>query len=213
MASPGSGSQTETYAYTKETTEVTVVPRIVTQSEQIARYFTEDLHAFVDEMYVDLVRWLEIPPDFPQDNKEIVELLYADLSHMLRDGLITGIHILLSDMEIDPNRHGYPVRYHARYCIQLPERHLRTSEAKRIGGKLAPPRDVWINARFALLIDWNPKASVRSGLGPPDYVFEWVLETARFDVSSLVRYRQGGMTIDSARVDRREAAAPGSFGN
>jgi hypothetical protein len=175
MAGPTSGSVSETFATTTETTEVTVVPRVITQSQQIARYFAEDLLQFLKDARIDLARELQIPADYTQGPVELVEMLYDDLTHMLRDGLITGIHLLLSEQKADPATHAYPLRYHAWYLIQMPERTLKNSEAKRFGGKLAPPKKIADDARFVLLIDWNMTANERRRQARrPEYCFDWV---------------------------------------
>ncbi len=210
MADPTSGSVTETYATTTETTEVTVVPRIITQSQQIARYFAEDLLQFLKDTKINLAEELQIPPEYTQDPLELVEMLYDDLAHLLRDGLITGVHLLLSEQVVDKTTHAYPLRYHAWYLIQMPERTLKISEAKRFGGKLAPPRKIADGARFVLLIDWNMTANERRRQARrPEYCFDWVPESSRFDATTLIRYREGGMTVDSATVSRWERVAPG----
>src|SRR5258708_39646384 len=110
MANLISGSQTETYATVETTVEATVVPRTVTQSEQIARYFTEDLLQFVHDTNINLASELQIPSDYPQNTEEVIWMLFDDLSHMLRDRLITGVHLLLSEPDRDPNTHAYPLR-------------------------------------------------------------------------------------------------------
>jgi hypothetical protein len=212
MTQFNSSSQTETYAYTRDTTKVTVVPRIITQSEQIARYFTEDLVEFVKQANIDLMRELEIPPEYARNTDEVVWMLFDDISHMLRDGLITGVHLLLSEPKIDPNSHAYPLRYHAMYTINNPERSLRkpSDTLRRFNGFLAPPRNVWIGARFALLIDWNASANQRRRQAHrPEYCFDWVPEQSRFDETSLIRYREGRMTFEAATVNRAEFKSPG----
>jgi hypothetical protein len=214
VAQSGSGSRTEAYAYTKDTTEVTVVPRIITQSEQIARYFIEDLTELVKLTNIDLITTLDIPSEYARSVDDILSMLFDDLSHMLRDSLITGVQLLLSEPKVDPNTHAYPLRYHAIYTIHMntPGRTLKRPETtqRRFNGHLAPPKNVWIDARFALLIDWNPTAAERRRIAHrPEYWFDWVPEQARFDATSLVRYREGGMTFDEVRVDRTEARSPG----
>lgn len=215
MAQANSGARTEAYQHTKATSEVIVVPRIITQSEQIARYFTEDLTKFVELTNIDLMSYLNIPPDYAHNTEGVIFMLFDDLSHMLRDGLITAIHLLLSDPKVDPNSHAYPLRYHAMYTIDTSRAAARTLKKaedtmKRFNGHLAPPKKVWIDARFALLIDWNPTAAERRrNVRRPEYCFDWVPEKARFDATSLVRYREGGMTFDGANVNRTEAKSPG----
>lgn len=214
-----SGSQTETYTSTKDTTEATVVARIVTQSEQIARYFTEDLTHFIDETNFNLIEELQIPSEYARSSEEAIELLYDDLSHMLRDRVITGIHLLLSEQKIDPNSQSYPLRYHAMYLITAPPttaptRTLQDQQKQqgglRFGGLLAPPKNSWINARFALLIDWDLSANERRRqVRRPEYHFDWVPRQERFDATTLVRFREGGMTYDGASVDRTESKSAG----
>jgi len=206
-----SNAVTETYALTTATTDVTVVPRIITQSEQIARYFTEDLEKFVEQSHIDLIKVLEIPPDQAYSTRDVIYMLFDDISHMLRDGLITGIHLLLANPDIDKNLHAYPLRYHAMYTINVPARSLKESnESQRFNGFLAPPHNVWVGARFALLIDWNPTAnSNRHRIRRPEYCFDWVPEHNRFDETSLIRYREGGMAFAGATVNRAEFKSPG----
>jgi hypothetical protein len=213
MATPGVGAHVDVFAATKETTEATVIPRIVTQSQQIARYFTDDLKYFLRETGFDLIKYLDIPDDYPQDTDEVIEMLYEDTSHLIRDKLITGINLLISDPDPDPNLRGaYRLRYYALYQLEVPNRVLKLEDAKRFGGYLAPPPAAWRGTRyrFALLIDWEPSANEkRRKAMRPEYCFDWVPEQASFDARTLVRYRSGGMTMDGARVvTRDELASP-----
>ncbi len=206
MANAKSGSFSETYAETKQTVEVTVVPRIMTQSQEIARYFTDDLKQFLKDTRINLARELQIPPEYTHDQDILVEMLFDDLTHMLRDGLITGIHLLLSDPNPDKNTGAYPLTYHARYVINMPERNLKVANARQFGGRLSPPKKFKAGTRFALLIDWNPNANERRRqVRKPDYCFNWVPETVRYDETTVVRFNEGGMTVDSATVTRFES--------
>ncbi len=207
-----SGSQAETYALTKNTTEATVTPRVMTQTEQIARYFIEDLSHFIHLSNIDLKRELQIPSEYTDKIEEIIEKLYDDLAHMLREGLITGIHLLLSEPKPDPNNKGaYPLRYHALYTVNQSGQRSLQARVQRFGGSVSPPEHVWVNARFALLIDWNLSASEhRRQVHRPEYWFDWVPEKDRFDATSLIRYREGGMTYNGATVvERQESRSPG----
>ncbi|SRR5260221_3386726 len=218
-----SGSRAATYADIEATVKssVNIVPRTIAQSEQIARYFTEDLEKFIADTHIDLMRQLDIPPSFARKDKAVINKLFSDLSHMLRDSMITGIHLLLSNPEIDVNTHSYPLRYHAEYTIltahgNAGERDLRPDKAhyssQRIGGYLAPPRGSWIGAKFALLLDWNMTLSERRrNARPPDYWFNWVPINDSYDATSLVSFREGGMAFDGANlVSRRESSSPGN---
>jgi hypothetical protein len=130
---------------------------------------------------------------------------------MIRDGLLSAVNLLISDKQSDPNLPGvYMVRYHATYLIGAPVRSLKSEDAKRFGGYLAPPPQAWRdgNYRFDLLIDWNRSATheQRRRAVRPTYLFDWVPEQSSFDVSNLVRYRSGGMTMDGATLVSREEA-------
>lgn len=214
----GVGTQSETFAFTDNTTNVTVVPHTITQPMQVARYFTEDLKEFLRTTQIDLIHYLQIEddPSYPQDLEEIINLLYDDVSHMIRDGLLSAINLLISDSEPDPNLPGvFLLRYHATYLISDPVRPLRSEAAQRFGGYLAPPLEALRDSkfRFDLLIDWNEKVNkvLRRAAVRPLYLFDWVPETSRFDGSNLVRYRSGGMTMDGATIVSREEATRSGF--
>ena len=210
MSPPGAASGTTTYIETDQTAQSVVIPSIVTRSESIALYFADDLEEFLRLSHIDLARELHIPSDYSHDPKDIVELLYDDLSHMLRDELITGIHLLLSDDEQDPNTGSYLVRYHVQYTIDASQGQTPPGGSpQRFGGLIAPPRDAWTGARFALLIDWNASArSKRQHVRRPIYNFDWVPESARFDATSVLCYREGELAVDGARVIRKETHLP-----
>jgi hypothetical protein len=207
------GAFTDTYAYTKETVETLVVPRIITQSDLIATFFVEDLEEFVRLSHTDLAKVLQIPPDYPQDTRDILLMLYEDIAHMLRDQLITGVHLLLSELNPDSNTGAYPLRYHARYTITpdnstSPLAPSTSTTSQRIGKTLAPPRNIWRDARFALLIDWNPSAKDRrQKVRRPEYCFDWVPEEARFDPTNLLRYNGEGSFLGEV-VIRHEMTSP-----
>jgi len=215
---PGGNTSSDTIAFTdsEDVSFASVVPSIISRSEHIALYFADDLEEFLRLTNIDLADELHIPLDYSQDPRDIIAMLYDDLSHMLRDELITGIHLLLSDRTPDPNKGGaYPVKYHVQYTINasnatstLPS---SGSSPKPFGGLIAPPRDVLKDSRFALLIDWNNSAkSKRYRVRRPEYNFDWVPESAKFDATTVVSYREGGLmnegglTVASAQVTRVE---------
>ena len=204
---PGSASASRTFADTIDTTVTTVVPSIITQSDQIALYFSEDLEELVHLTGIDLAETFQIPLDYFHDPKDIITLLYEDIAHMLRDGLITGIHLIFSDSVMDKGTNAYLVRYHVHYLVNNPNNMFAApSPAQRFGGMIAPPRNVWRDARFALLIDWNPSArDRRHRVRRPNYCFDWVAEEDRFDATNVICYREGQMAVDSATVIRKEA--------
>lgn len=215
MSDPNTGTTAETYPETyveeKTTEKTTVTPLITTQSEAIATYFIDDLTDFIRDMRIDLLKYLEFPPEESQDLHEVLQMLFDDLARMLRDRLITGIHLLLSANELDPNVHAYPVLYHAHYQVFVHERILgapkdEEPKSERWGGRLEPPPIAWTHARFALLIDWAPSASrerrkrVNRKFG---YLFDWVPDNARYDPSSLLKFRDGGLTMVGANLATR----------
>ena len=215
-----SSTQAEVYAATQDTTEETVTQLILTQTEQIARYFTDDLSRLADLANLNLIKELEIPSDprgFSLSRKDIINMLYEDLTHMLRERLITAIHLLLSEPQSDPNTGAYPLRYHAMYTIQQQEQgdHRLLGQPRLFGGRITPPERVWVGARFALLIDWDLSANERRRqVRRPLYCFDWVPERTHFDARSLIRYRDGGLTYDGVTlVARTEARSPGYSSN
>lgn len=209
--SSGASIGTSTYATTSSTSSTTVVPSIITQSDQIAIYFANDLEAFVDHTYINLAREFQIPYEYSQETKDIINMLYADISHMLRDRLITGIHIILSDDAMDPGANAYLVRYHVCYTIDNPNVLLPSNgtEADVTGGLVMPPPKVWQNARFALLIDWSPESKGRRHLvRRPNYLFDWMPREERFDATNVIRYHEGSLVAENASVKRYQAAPP-----
>lgn len=207
----GSSSSTYTYNNTNLTaeTETTVVPSIITQSDQIALYFADDLEEFVRLTHTDLATELKIPDDIAHNSRDIIIMLYEDISHMLRDGLITGIHLLLSDRNLDVGTNAYYVRYHVRYLIDNPNNaYTPPSPSTRFGGLVAPPPKVWHDSRFALLIDWSPSSKERRRMVcRPEYCFDWLPHEDRFDATNEVCYRKGSLAVDSAKLVGRDELA------
>ncbi len=209
-SSPNSGTKAEQYVIAENTVVVSVTAQtqLIVQSEQIARYFTEDLLHLVNIADINIAKELQVPDGYSHAREELIEMLYDDLSHMLRNGLITGIHLLLSEPEPDKNVNAYVLRYHAQYLIDNPERSLKTG-ASQSGGVIAPPKNIWSGARFVLLIDWNANVGDQHrDVRRPEYLFDWVPEEGRYDGTMLVRYRDGGMTVNGATVERREFTLP-----
>ena len=204
----GSSTGTTLFTDSDETSFTSVIPGIVARSEHIAHYFADDLEEFLRLTHVNLAEELQIPPEYSQDPRDIVAMLYDDLSHMLRDELITGIHLLLSDSKLDPNTGAYPVRYHVQYTIDASHSLAPVSSPSPtglFGGLIAPPGDALSYRRFALLIDWNRSAqSKRHRVRRPDYNFDWIPESAKFDATTVLRYREGGLSVDGAQVRRIE---------
>src|SRR6266568_459470 len=113
-----------TFEHTNMTWKVIFAPRVIAQNEQIIRYFTEDLIGYTHDADIKLAHELQLIPEYTQNTQEMIELLYDDFSHMLRNGLINGIHLLLSETQVDPHSGAYPLRYHAMYLINHPGSNL-----------------------------------------------------------------------------------------
>lgn len=228
MTTSGSGSSisTSTYLTTDQTVQATIVPKIITQSDEIATYFAEDLEEFVRLTHTDLALAFQVPHEYSQNSRDIINMLYEDISHMLRDGLITGVHLVLSDNIMDPGSNAFIVRYHAQYLIDNPDPNISTIPTQplngqspadpqqdgRFGGLLAPPKDVWRDSLFALLIDWSPTArNRRHSIHRPEYCFDWVTQEKRFDATNVLQFRDGGLAVDSATVAKRIEFLPPEY--
>ncbi len=216
---PGASSSTSTYITTQQTVQTNVVPSVITQSDEIATYFAEDLEEFVRLTHTDLAQAFQVPTEYSQDTADIINMLYEDIAHMLRDGLITGLHLVLSDNFMDPGANAFIVRYHAHYMIDNPNGGFASTiptpspsgapSNQRFGGLLAPPKNVWRDSLFALLIDWSPTArSRRHRVQRPEYCFDWVTQEKRFDATNVLQFREGGLAVDSATVKRFESLPP-----
>lgn len=177
-----------------------VFKRTVKGTDEMARYVTNDLEELVELTHVNLSDELQIPLEYYHRQEDIIALLMDDLSRMLRDELITGIHILLRDRNFDIGSGAYPVRYHVHYTIGQPD-----SQAVNGGGLISQTRNTLLNARFALLVDWNRiQGSKIKRLGRPEYNFDWVPEAARFKSSNTQPYRTSGIMVDGVHVKRVE---------
>jgi hypothetical protein len=184
-----------------------IVPGIITRSHEVALYFAEDLLKLVNTATIDLAREFQIPLEYSQDPQDIIDMLYEDIAHMLRDGLINGIHLIISDNEMDKGTNAYKVRYHVHYRVDTRGLDISpvTDAGERRGLEFGPPLNVWHNARFALLIDWSLSAhNSYHQVRRPDYCFDWVTEANRFDTTNLICFREGQMVGDSAEIVSRE---------
>jgi hypothetical protein len=188
------------------------VPGVITRSYEVALFFSEDLLHLVNTANIDLARGFQVPPEYSQDIQDIINMLYEDIAHILRDGLIHGIHLVISDNDIDKGTNAYKVRYHVHYRVDMNSLGSATPIAdtgERQGLEFGPPLKVWHNARFALLVDWHPSARKnRHQVCRPDYCFDWVTEENRFDATNLICFREGQLVGDSAQIVSREELAP-----
>ncbi len=211
MINPGTGTGSTTFLATEATeTQTFAAPRVGTRTQQAARYLADDLRTLVNKAHIDLARWLEIPSgstEYVTNPAFLADLICNDIEQLLRDRLITGVHFLLSDTRIDPSSKAYPVRYHVQYLIDIPERSLSDDALVQYGGRIQPPDTASLEARFALLIDWDRQATAEeiAEVRRPLYFFDWRPVNDRYDANSLVRYRTGGLGTE---VVRFESATP-----
>lgn len=181
------------------------------QSHEIANCIAEDLKEFVRHTHVDLAQMFMFPPEYVQNSEDIILMLYEDISHMLRDQIAKGIHLLLAECDIDPNTGQYPLRYHVEYSIDptpLPP------GQPPYGGNLVPPKKIWHNARFVLLLDWNPNMPDHiQNVRRPEYCFDWIAEEPRFDASMLVSHptMDAMATITGGQLLRKATISPAYY--
>lgn len=212
-----SASASTTQSASASSSSTIVTSQVITQTDQIASYFIKDLEKFVRYAHVDLIDALQVPPDYSQDVADIIVLLYEDISHMLRDRLIVGIHLLLCENELDPNTGSYPLRYHVSYAINnplapaagTPTPATGTPPAAPKGTELQIPPEIWRNTRFSLLVDWDENAIDKHfHVRRPNYCFDWIPEEMRFDAVNLVQWQDAGIVLGGAEVNRAETVSP-----
>jgi hypothetical protein len=212
----GTNVGTQVYA-TVSSTATQTFTITATRTQQVARYFADDLRDLIREANIDLPYWLEIPPeeqDYLLSSEDLAELLCNDIEQMLRDKLISGVHFMLSELQPDPNTNKFNLKYHVNYQINLAQRTLSNDPLLPFGGRLEVPDAATTAARFVLVIDWVPGITPENieGVRRPHYFFDWYAPTDRFDSSCLVSYRMGGMDDAGSGVvvTRVELTAPGN---
>lgn len=212
--SPGTGSQSNTFAHVQGKTQVKTASYTITQSEAVAIYIYEDLTLMIQQRNINLSKLLAIPSGQNRyTDTQMIEFMCDDIAHMLRDGLIQKVHFLLYDQQIDATTKAYPLFYQATYEVSL-QRGLKPAGPQRHGGSLAPPQSVPRNTGFAILLDWHPNADMdrRQRVVYPAYNMNWVTPGAQYDATTLVRYREGSLTADGATiVERNELTTPNSL--
>jgi hypothetical protein len=203
MTSQPGGTQSRTFTREDTRTASRTVSYTITQSEAVAWYVHEDLASFVDSQHIDLAEVLGIPYDQRSfTNAELIELLCDDIAHLLREGLVERVHLLLYHAEKDLTTNAYPLLYKATYEISL-QRGLQTEGPTRRGGLLRPPD--FAAGEFAILVDWHPDADRerRRRVSYPSYNLNWISPDRSYDRTTLVRYRDGSLTADGAMIVRR----------
>lgn len=189
-----------------------VETNVMTRSEQIARYLGDDLLYLVKRASIDLGEWLGVPTDYVRDPDYLVQMICADVELMLRNGLINGADIMVTDPQPDTSGQ-YSVRYLSRYLIEGPTEGnpVNPQPAKFWGGLIRPPDPTLASAfHFVFGIEWRPDVDqqARSEVRTPKYLFDWVPADGSYDSSQLVGVRYGGMEISGASVMRVEFIDP-----
>lgn len=179
------------------------LPVIIEQSEQVARYITDDLTHIVNEAHINLMQEFQIHDGYfahtsnatnaTQQMAEVIKMLSDDLMHMMRDELIVGLHILLSDSEMDKGTNAYRAHYHVHYEIDIQSNNtVRPVNIVRVGGLVSIPQRVAQGARFDLLIDWSTSAQgQQENICRPNYWFDWVTEEEYLDAIGMEQYQEG----------------------
>ena len=211
MASSSSG--TETFATVASTqTSTFALTTTATRTQQAARYIADDLRGLVREAGINLAAALGIPPDesYVTDAEHLAELICNDIEQMLRDRLIIGVHFLLCEKQLDQTTNAFNIKYHVEYKINLPQRSVIDEVLSGFKDRLLLPRTAAARTRFVLLIDWDPTVNREEIklVERPRYFFDWRPPNDRYDASSLVHYRTGG--LDTIIV-RTEFAHPGNI--
>jgi hypothetical protein len=208
VSGEGGGTRSRTYARTESRT----VSYVITQSAAVAWYIREDLARFVAQKKIDLSEALAVPHrERTYTDPQLVELLCDDIAHMLREGLVRRVHLLLYHDELDAGTGAFPLLYKATYEISE-QPGLSTKGLKRQGGLLQPPD--FAAGELAMLIDWNPDADrmSRRRVRYPSYNLNWVTPDRRFDPTTLVKYRKGSLTgVGVTIVWRDEEATSASL--
>lgn len=193
----------ESYQLTPATVEWRIDPRDLSADhpEYVALALAADLRQIALETGIDFAAYLNVPADeYLWHAHDLIEEICDDIERMLRYRLLTAIHVLLSDPEPHPATGIYTARYHALYTIEVPRTLGSEPPAQTSVERPAITRDLWQDARFALVVDWDAKADwqKRSQLRRPAYNFDWATALDPYYPSTVVRYDEGGIARASA---------------
>jgi hypothetical protein len=172
-------------------------------SEAVAWHVHQDLVRVVETRDVELAELLGIPDEGrTQSDAELLELLGDDIAHLARDGLMSRVHLLVHETELDAATGAYRLLHRATYEAGEP-RSARGEGSRRSGGLLRAA-DL-ASGGFAMLIGWHAGADPeqRERVTNPAYNLDWRAPEGRYDRVTLVRYRDGSLTADGAAIVRR----------
>jgi hypothetical protein len=180
---------------------------VLTATEAAARFIGRDLRYLVGAARYPLGQQLHVPPEMAKDDTVVVELLMHDIERMLRQNLISAVHLLLCDKEVNPNNQR-SVRYYAHYEVRRDT--VRSGNGVWNDIVKAPPRAL-INADFTLGISWREGMTREKGrrVRPPEYFFTWLPDGRSYDKLGLEPYRFGGLDADLIQIIRVEYTRPG----
>jgi hypothetical protein len=163
----------------------------------LAQYLKDDLLAYLRDPAapLDLLRWLDLPPgQYPYKPEYMVHLLADDIDMLIRDKLITTVHVIFSDLEMIDDH--YEMTYHARYFVSVPDWLQRHPEIPILRGEAARPAiENMRDKHFMLLVDWLPgitRARIES-IRRHRHFFDWIASCEHYDRRTMGTFRQGGV--------------------
>jgi hypothetical protein len=190
-----------------------VVSRPAAESDALAWHVHQDLWAWMDERQVELSDLLGIRDELRSwTDTELLELLCDDVAHLLRDGALSRVHLLVHEPEPEAASGAHVVLYRATY--EIGSSHRAGGEAFRRGGGLLRPFELAYGG-LAILVEWRPAVALeRTGpISPPGYHLSWCAAEQPCAGTALVRYGDGSLTADGAAIVRPgESAPPGRVG-
>lgn len=188
------------FVVTATTLTACAVPRSAMQGDAIAGYFIEDLADLLRAARLNLAAHLHVPATYSRNPREVQEMLYADLTHLIRDGLLGALHLMLFDQE--PSEYDeHAVLYHARYIAQRDA--ILHQDLICTAGRLLPPGDLVRGARLALALEWDALALMERRLDARrahGYCFDWPADDPQPDELNLLRFIGDSIAAKGVRL-------------
>jgi len=163
--------------------------------ERLAAAFYEDLHQIARQTTIPPWQALAAPDTYADQPDLLARLVSADVEQLLRDQLISGVALVLSDPAYDAaSDASMPVvRYCAAYILRrlvspLPDELIAPPYSRTIA-RFDPSRHAGPASELALLVAWYPAVSPAeraATIAFPRYQFQWTALTAvAFDDTQL----------------------------
>jgi hypothetical protein len=166
--------------------------------ERLAAAFYEDLHQIARQTTIPPWQALAAPDTYADQPDLLARLVSADVEQLLRDQLIAGVALVLSDPADDAaggaGDASMPVvRYCAAYILRrlvspLPDEPVAPPYSRTIA-RFDPSRHAGPASELALLVAWYPTVSAAERAATitfPRYQFQWTALTAvTFDDTQL----------------------------